>query len=214
MAVSLPPTLETLQGYVRDQLNAADRRAVVRWLGRCTDPRLPDVLANLQSEWRNELADGTSKSAGADTINGLFLKLLANGLAAIDRFFEPSSLPAILDAERTRAELELPERGGLIEPAVYASQVGRVWLVATTDSGDLHVLLDERISTTPRSLPATAYRPEATEGRTTFWLVVDPEHAATPPPTENVDVFGRWLVTTMAAGNVRVTAERITPPPS
>ena len=50
-------TEETLRRWVRGQLPPAERREVSRWMLRCTDPELPELLQALTREARDEARD-------------------------------------------------------------------------------------------------------------------------------------------------------------
>ena len=158
----------TLRSWVRGELDKTRRREVTRWMLRCDDPRLPDVLSGLITEWEEEQADERllARLPGLGWLTEAWERLLDAGAAT----FQPP-VAALATLAGAGDELVLVRGDEGVYPLLTLDGAAEVaaWV---TDDADGVTLLEP-----PRPRPAgrhalAAWRADPDDGRVRFWVAV------------------------------------------
>lgn len=151
-------TEEMLRRWASGELDPTERRAVTRWVVRCTDPDLPVVLHGMLRESRESTADAALRQ-----VDALWGRLV-------------DAWGALLDAGQ--AEWTVPE-GGLVLASVGGPWVriddGPTVVVEPTDDEVVLYLTDDRPMVQrlhgPGAAPTGQIALPTPDGRTTLWAI-------------------------------------------
>ena len=150
-----------LKQWVAGTLSHAEEREVARWMVRCTDPKLPQVLLGMLREQREAQADAEQSALGAvwQRLNQAWNTLLDIGDAA---WVQPGMAlqPASLTAGEEADALVLTDDEAL---AVSVAGSEPVQVAVTNGAGEVYVLHGQPDDTVVLPLDLGA--------RPTVWIV-------------------------------------------
>lgn len=188
------------------------RRAVIHWLGRCTNERVINVLDNLLLEWEEEKADAMLPAGSSEGLIATFFRELVESSKAVVDYLsrEPGLMPAHLGPATAPAEglhLKSAAETAIVKVTVNLGRdVQRAAVLATTDNGKLHNLSNNAESRAQEHF----YILEEDDGRVTFWLIVSTlTEVLKNVPTELAEL-PPWLDNLSQLESVRIYASRIT----
>lgn len=180
--------IEQLRQWVRGQLPPERRREVGRWMLRSGDPALPSVLQGLVREHEDELADAALRLRAPERgfVADLWRQLLDAGRATVQGLRAPELAGgAVLGTAQPTSGLVFRQLDGeVVIDVVIAGGSRTASVLATTDLGDEHVLLEPSTLEPGTYVDTARWTPEPSEGRVTLWLVLAPsglEPAQTRP---------------------------------
>ena len=180
------PDLDTLKRWLRRELTPDRSREVSRWVVRSTDPSVGVALRALSKEIKEEERNLRQLRLRPETAPaiGLWERLLGLGTALWEAPSRQSSLaPALATGHRPRTPAlklvgDAAAHGRTIELAVQVPSATSATVLASTESGEIHVLVE------PRSMGAGTYQGVAAwmcdegEGEVTFWLASSTDPAS------------------------------------
>lgn len=155
---------------------------------RTGDPALPSVLQGLIREHEDELADAALRHRAPERgfVADLWRQLLDAGRATVHGLRAPELAGgAVLGTAQPTSGLVFRQLDGeVVIDVVIAGGARTASVLATTDLGDEHVLLEPSTLEPGTYVDAARWTPEPSEGRVTLWLVLAPsdlEPAQTRP---------------------------------
>lgn len=162
-------TEETLRRWVRGQLPPAERREVSRWMLRCTDPELPELLQALTREARDEAQDADLIAAGREALVRAWRALLAAGQAGLSVGEAPALVLAGVGPGAPPPLLSLRVEGDRLRLDLHLPEAAEVALWASRDLGPPQALLSPRpLASGPH---ANRVSIDASADRLTLWLL-------------------------------------------
>jgi hypothetical protein len=168
--------IDMLRRWVRNELAPAERREVGRWMLRCPDPALPEVLYGLVREHEEELADLSlrERAPARSFVIDLWRRLLDGGHATIEALRPPAVAGGpVLGPAATANGIAFREvQGEVVVDLLIAEMDRRVAVLATSDLGDEHLLLEPAELAAGRYADVARWTPDPAEGRVTLWLVL------------------------------------------
>jgi hypothetical protein len=172
-----------IRAWVRGELDDSERRFVGQWVIRSCDPGLPDLLSALAHEHLEELRDAEAARAhpALAGVIRLWHRLLEMGRATFVPL-APHTAPAMLGGRREPAGFGFVERGGEVEIRFQLESAAIAAVLATTDEGAEHILVEPAHHGQGSWLVPTRWRREEKDGRVRMWLCTAPP--GTVPPAE------------------------------
>ncbi len=175
-------TEQELRAWVRGTLSPEARRDVSRWLVRCTDPRLGQVLRGLVREWRQEQADAAAASVAPALapILSRWQALLDSGRAAVVGLGLPGVVPAAVSRVSETADFRAERADDGTLTLRYELDAGtQVAILATSDAGDA-VPVMPWTDLGPGAQVHPGWSPPTAWERPTVWWLRTAQH---PPPS-------------------------------
>lgn len=170
--------IDMLRKWVRDELDPLRRREVGRWMLRCSDPQVPEIMHGLVREYEEEIADIAlrTRAPGRSFVADLWHRLLESGRAGIESLRPPALVGgAVLGSATAATGLAFREIGEeVIVDLLITQTASMIAVFATTDLGDEHLLLKPTPLIAGTYADVTRWTPESSEGRITIWLVLAP----------------------------------------
>ncbi len=212
MTIELPPDVDVLRRLVRGKLVRDERIQVDRWLGRCTDERVINVLDNLILEWEEEKADARLPVGSNEGLIARFFRDLVESSKAVVDYLsgEPGFMPAHLGPSTAPIEglhIANADADATFKVTVNVAQdVLRAIVLATTDNGVLYLLGDVSGSKAHEYF----YKLEEEDGRVTFWLVASLLAGIPQNTPSSLAELPPWLDSLSSQETIRIYAARIT----
>ena len=199
--------IERLRQWVRGTLPRDERREVGRWMLRSTDPSIPTIIQGLIREHEEEMADAALRRLAPERnfVSEIWARLLESGRATLETVGPPAFAGGpVLGVATIHSGLQFRRVGGeIVVDVVLVEGERRVSLVATTDLGDEHLLLEPTVLQPGAYADVARWTPDPAEGRVAVWLAL-----AAPDTNSSTmkDLLGVRDLT--AAGSCEVIAAR------
>ena len=172
------PDVDTLKRWLKRELTPDRSREVSRWVVRSTDPSVGVALRALSREIEEEERNLRQLRVRPETAPAISLweRLLGLGTALWEApSRQPSLAPALSAGRRLKTPVlmlvgDTAAQGGTVELTVQVPRATSATVLASTESGEVHVLVEPRPMGAGTHQGVAAWTHEEGEGEVTFWL--------------------------------------------
>lgn len=173
------PDLDTLRRWLKRELPAEESREVSKWVIRATDPSVGVALHALSREIEEEAKESHQLDDHPETrpAIALWTRLLDLGKAHWEQPRQGQPIAASLSTGGAHKAPLLhlvgddTSPGANLELTVVVARRASVTLLATTEQGYIHVLVEPTTLKAGTHPSAATWTLVADEGEVTFWLV-------------------------------------------